>query len=67
MSAFSIESLVTHAEPDEAGKLVQWVEVKLLLPKDFDWTKGAPKLLKSLEFACGLIGRGSEESKDQNS
>ena len=59
---YSIESIVTHAElsePDNpASPLVQWAEVKLLIPKNFDWEKGSAKMLKQLQFAVGLIGRG---------
>ena len=57
MSAFSIESVITHAEVDNSGQIIHWAEVKLLIPKDFDWTKGATKLLAQLQFAVSLIGR----------
>jgi hypothetical protein len=56
VSAFSIESVKTHCEPDEAGKYIHWAEITLLIPKDFDFDK-PDKLLKQLEFAVGLIGR----------
>jgi len=54
---FSIESVKTHAEPNEKDELVQWCEITVLIPKGFDFTKGSAKLLKQLEFAVGLIGR----------
>jgi hypothetical protein len=57
LSAFSIESISTHAEPDASGKLTQWAEIKLLVPKDFDWTK-PDQLLKKLQAAAELAGRG---------
>jgi hypothetical protein len=59
MSAtYSIESVATHAEPDENGHLVQWAELKIIIPKDFDFDKGSAKLLKQIQFAVSLIGRG---------
>jgi hypothetical protein len=58
MPAFSIENIATHAEPDENGHLVQWCEIHILIPKDFDFEKGSAKLLKQIQFAVGLIGRG---------
>ena len=59
MKAFEIRSIVTHAEfaPD-SNDLVQWAEIKLLVPKDFDWKAGGPALLKKLQAAAELVGRG---------
>lgn len=62
MATYSIESIVTHAELADPSRpdspFVQWCEIKLLIPKEFDWDKGSAKLLKQLQFAVGLIGRG---------
>ncbi len=58
MPTFSIESIATHAEATESGQLVQWAAIKLIVHKDFDWTKDGTKLLKKLEAAASLIGRG---------
>jgi hypothetical protein len=54
---FSLESVKTHCETDDTGKFIQWAEITLLIPKDFDFQNSA-KLLKTLQFAVGLIGRG---------
>ena len=62
MSTFSIESVSTNAELSDASDpksvLVQWARITVAIPKDFDWDKGSAKLLKQLQFAVGLIGRG---------
>jgi hypothetical protein len=58
MRAFGIVSVVTHAEPDESNALKQWVEIKLCIPKDFDFAKGGAGMLKAIQSATDLVGRG---------
>ncbi len=58
MPTFSIEQVETHDEALDSGQLVHWAAIKLIVHKDFDWTKDGTKLLKKLEAAASLIGRG---------
>lgn len=58
MATFSIEEVKTHAEIDDRGGLLQWADIRFSVPKDFDWSKEGTKLLKKLEAAASLIGRG---------
>jgi hypothetical protein len=60
LTSFEIVAVSTHAELNKTGDLnglTQWADIKLSVPKDFDWQKGGPKLLKQLEAAASLIGR----------
>ena len=60
MKSFEILGVETHAEPDIDSKepLREWAIVRLLIPKDFDFEKGGAQLLKKLQDAAKLIGRG---------
>jgi hypothetical protein len=60
MEGFEIRSVVTSAElPAKDGDpFVQWADISFQVRKDFDWQKNGGAVLKRLEFAASLIGRG---------
>ena len=60
MDDFEIIHVSSHARlgPTPDAPLVQWCEVSLSLPKDFDFAKRGAALLKRLQAAAELIGKG---------
>ena len=52
--------ITCHARPGATmdAPLVQWAEITLSVPKDFDFAKRGPALLKKLQDAANLIGKG---------
>ena len=61
MEGAQIESIITSAEwwNKERSELIQYAEITIRISKDFDWKAGGPTLLKKLQAAAELIGRGS--------
>ena len=55
METFEIRAVRTHASAEEDGRIAQWAEVTLIIPKDFNWEK-PDALLKKLKAATDLIG-----------
>lgn len=59
---FSIEYVSTHGELSDpanaASPIAQWADIKISIPKDFDFSRDGKKLLAKIEDAANLIGRG---------
>jgi hypothetical protein len=60
MEGFEICSVVTSAElPAKDGDpLIQWADISFQVRKDFDWQKHGAAVLKKLQAASDLIGKG---------
>lgn len=54
---FEIIMVCTYAEHAEKGGLRHWMECKVKIPQDFDWSMGAA-ILKKLQQANDLVGKG---------